>query len=293
MALFRPPIVRWAGAALDRSLFSKTIPIAAARILNIKNIARYRNEFVQTKEILQLERLLPIRPDIEIPTTKVILLNPEVKPEDQKTWSKSLREGVEKEEVGIIPYELKLDYDHWNYLDIVKSILPEDEQGEIPQGFSMVGHVAHMNLREEYLPYKSILAEVLMDKNPGVRTVINKIDEVGEHSEFRTFKYEVLRGPDDMNVEVSEGDCTFQFDYSKVYWNPRLETEHKRLRDLFQKGDVVIDVMAGVGPFAVPAGKKGVFVWANDLNPESNKSLKDAIKRNKVGHQLSLPLRSS
>lgn len=237
---------------------------------------------MQTKEILQLERLLPIRPDTEIPTTKVILLNPEVKPEDQSTWSKSLREGVEKEEVGVIPYELKLDYDHWNYLEIVKSILPEDEQGEIPQGFSMVGHVAHMNLREEYLPYKSILAEVLMDKNPGVRTVINKIDEVGEHSEFRTFKYEVLRGPDDLNVEVSEGDCTFQFDYSKVYWNPRLETEHKRLRDLFQTGDVVVDVMAGVGPFAIPAGKKGVFVWANDLNPESNKSLKDAIKRNKV-----------
>lgn len=85
-----------------------------------------------------------------------------------------------------------------------------------------------------------------------------------------------------MNVEHSEGDCTFRFDYSKVYWNSRLQTEHKRLIDSFKPGEVVCDVMAGIGPFAVPAGKKKVFVWANDLNPDSVSSLEDAIKRNKV-----------
>ena len=112
--------------------------------------------------------------------------------------------------------------------------------------------------------------------------MINKIDDVGTQSEFRTFEYEVLAGPDNMNVELSEGDCTFRFDYSKVYWNSRLQTEHKRLVDLFNPGEVVCDVMAGVGPFAVPAGKKGVFVWANDLNPDSVASMRDAIERNKV-----------
>lgn len=91
-----------------------------------------------------------------------------------------------------------------------------------------------------------------------------------------------------MNVEISEGNCTFKFDYSKVYWNSRLQTEHKRLVDSFNPGEVVCDVMAGVGPFAVPAGKKGVFVWANDLNPDSIASMRDAITRNKVCYASSL-----
>jgi tRNA (guanine37-N1)-methyltransferase len=177
------------------------------------------------------------------------------------------------------------------------SFLPEDAQEEIPVGFAIVGHVgmfscfkderywlslAHLNLRDEYIPYKHVIAEVLIDKNPTIRTVINKVDDVGTHSEYRTFGYEVLAGPDDMNVELSEENCIFKFDYSKVYWNSRLQTEHKRLVDSFSPGEVVCDVMAGIGPFAIPAGKKGVFVWANDLNPDSYAAMVEAINRNKV-----------
>lgn len=45
---------------------------------------------------------------------------------------------------------------------------------------------------------------------------------------------------------------------------------------------MVCDVMAGVGPFAVPAGKKKIFVWANDLNPHGAEVMQDAVQRNKV-----------
>ena len=157
-----------------------------------------------------------------------------------------------------------------------------DVHDGIPQGFNSAGHVAHLNLRENYMPWKRVIAEVLVDKNPHIRTVINKTADVGTGSEFRTFGYEVLAGPDDLDVEVRENDCVFRFDYAKVYWNSKLHGEHTRLIDMFRPGDVVCDVMAGIGPFAVPAGKKGVFVWANDYNPESYRYLDESIKRNKV-----------
>lgn len=121
-----------------------------------------------------------------------------------------------------------------------------------------------------------------MDKNPAIRTVINKTEDVGSESVFRTFPYEVLAGPDDMDVTVISHECEFKFNFGKVYWNTRLNTEHGRLISKFKEGDSVCDVMAGVGPFAVPSGKRRVFVWANDLNPDSYEGLSWAIKRNKV-----------
>lgn len=148
----------------------------------------------------------------------------------------------------------------------------------------MAGHVAHLNLRDHSLPYKHLIAEVIIDKNPQITTVINKVRDVGEDDEFRTFAYEVLAGPDNLNVEVKEENCTYRFDYSKVYWNSKLHTEHRRLLDMFKEGEAVCDVMAGIGPFALPAGKKHVFVWANDLNPHSYKYLTEGIQRNKVGN---------
>jgi len=161
-------------------------------------------------------------------------------------------------------------------------ILPEEFHDDIPSGFNSVGHVAHLNLRSRFDPYKRVIAEVIVDKNPLIRTVINKVDNVGTESAYRTFQYEVLAGEDDMDVQVMESGCVFSFNYAKVYWNSRLETEHSRLVRLFQPGEVVCDVMAGIGPFAVPAGKKGVFVWANDMNPESYKYLLTAIEKNKA-----------
>lgn len=146
----------------------------------------------------------------------------------------------------------------------------------------LTAHTAHLNLRDAYLPYKTLIAKVILDKNAHLTTVINKTDNVGTSNEFRTFTYECLAGPDDLNVEIKHANCVFEFDYSKVYFNPKLNTEHERVVGLFKEGEVVVDVMAGIGPFAVPAGKRGVFVWANDKNPESFGYMERAVRKNKV-----------
>ena len=67
-----------------------------------------------------------------------------------------------------------------------------------------------------------------------------------------------------------------------MYLNSRLGTEHERLVNLFTPEDLVADVFAGVGPFAIPAAKRGSGVLANDLNPESYKYLAINIEGNKV-----------
>ncbi|KAF1989698.1 guanine methyltransferase Trm5 [Aulographum hederae CBS 113979] len=280
----RPP-VNLSMRVLDRAFFQKTIPISAARIYSKQQISHIRKDLEKSKDILARDRLSIVQSDPNSDVqkdSKCLLLNTRIKAEDSSTWGGTIQELVNQQQIKIIPYELHLDYGYWTYHDIMTSIMPMDEEGELPSSFNTVGHVAHLNLRDQYLDWKHIIAQVILDKNSSIKTVINKINSVGEESEFRTFAYEVLAGPDNLNVETKEGDCIFRFDYGKVYWNSRLNTEHRRLVDMFKEGDAVCDVMAGVGPFAVPAGKTNVFVWANDLNPDSYKYLVDAIKRNKV-----------
>ncbi|KAI5927765.1 Met-10+ like-protein-domain-containing protein [Camillea tinctor] len=293
MSLFRPPLMRAAAVGeaivLDRSRFAKTVNLAAAAVADKKQISGWRRKLQQDRSLISAERIPAVvshpEPALASQGAKCLLLDPKIRPAAPETWTPSLSAGVQAAELGIVPYDLQLNYDYWLYEDVMRSILPaevRDENDGFPVGFNQAGHVAHLNLRESFLPYRKIIAEVLLDKNASVRTVINKVADVGTESEFRTFAYEVLAGPDDLNVETRENDCVFRFDYSKVYWNSKLESEHRRLVNLFTPGEVVCDVMAGIGPFAVPAGKKGVFVWANDYNPESYRYLAENAKRNKV-----------
>ena len=62
-------------------------------------------------------------------------------------------------------------------------------------------------------------------------------------------------------------------------------TEHMRIVDLINAGDILFDVFAGIGPFSIQAAKKGATVYANDLNPDCYDALVKNVKLNKLkGH---------
>jgi len=128
--------------------------------------------------------------------------------------------------------------------------------------------------------YCFIIGQILLDSNPQIRTVVNKTNNIDDT--FRFFKMELLAGDDDLMAVVKENGCQFTFDFAKVYWNSRLATEHSSLIKLFHPGDIVLDVFAGVGPFSLPAAKKGCTVHANDLNPVAYHYLHHNVKANKL-----------
>jgi tRNA (guanine37-N1)-methyltransferase len=98
---------------------------------------------------------------------------------------------------------------------------------------------------------------------------------------------EVIAGDENMDVEVSEGNCKFRFNFGEVYWNSRLQTEHDRIvSKILSQGKtrpaVVADMFAGVGPFSIPLAHRRATVYANDLNPSSYNYLVANAKLNKI-----------
>jgi tRNA (guanine37-N1)-methyltransferase len=73
-------------------------------------------------------------------------------------------------------------------------------------------------------------------------------------------------------------------DVAKAYFSPRLSYEHNRVASLVKQGETVIDLFAGVGPFAIQIAKthEDVKVYAIDVNPDAVEFLKRNIRLNRV-----------
>ena len=211
---------------------------------------------------------------------KLILLPPSDIDSVQRNLVPDDKDYLNQIEATLCTHQLHLNYNVWSAQQVIRAILPDDIE-EVTTSFETVGHIAHVNLRDSQLDYKHVIGQVLLDKNnPHIRTVVNKLSDIQET--YRFFKMEVLAGSDDMIATVRENGCMFTFDFSQVYWNSRLHTEHSRIIDSLTLNDVVCDLFAGVGPFALPAGKKGCMVYANDLNPAAYQALCNNVKINRV-----------
>lgn len=112
-----------------------------------------------------------------------------------------LRDCLSCEAQGITRTYVKLDYDYWSarklalilpegnliipsLAEILHAILPTTVDEDIPTAFTVTGHIgasashryrlttesipsiAHLNLREEWLPYKELIGQVILDVGP-------------------------------------------------------------------------------------------------------------------------------
>ncbi|KAF5293193.1 hypothetical protein FQA39_LY13661 [Lamprigera yunnana] len=258
---------------LDKSQFNCEVEIP---ILNIGDA--YVSQVIPhvKKYCLKMRHIKPLQCT---KSNKYILLNPTI-----QNWSNI--ESVDRNallqlslnETNFSTTKLKVCYENYHAVEVFKAILPKEQDGF--SSFSQIGHIIHLNLREHLIPYKKIIGQVLLDKIPNARSVINKIDMID--NTYRNFEMEKLCGDDDMMVSIKENNYVFEFDFSKVYWNPRLSTEHERIAKDLSSGDILFDVFAGVGPFSIPAAKRGCIVYANDLNPDCFKWLNHNKMKNKI-----------
>eukprot|EP00938_MAST-03A_sp_MAST-3A-sp1_P005494 g5494.t1 len=289
------------GEPLDKSSFSMSFPSIALSVEKSRcsEVVRGFKKF-----LFHGRKVKPVRHDPAAPSTRrLVLLDPcvmkdseeektELKIADRpplivpKRLSEKLEDLVGPQGKNISDYTVKVGFDGMSVDEILRKLLPKSEHHEIPSSFEQCGTLARINIRDELMPYRYVIGQVILEKNKRVRTVVCKKGMI--ESEFRTLPLEIVAGDNNTIVTTIEHGTKFRFDYRTVYWNSRLGMEHHRIvkeiekRSTKSKDKVVCDMFCGVGPFAIPAAKQGLEVLANDLNPESVKYLRVNTKLNKV-----------
>ncbi len=127
------------------------------------------------------------------------------------------------------------------------------------------------------------LADAIVESDIPVKTVLNRASKIQGTERVRD--WEVLAG-EETEVIYREYGCEFVLDLASVYFSPRLATERHRVVEQVQSGERVLDMFAGVGPFAIPIAKRGAEVVAVDINETAIEYLRENAERNDVADQI-------
>lgn len=184
-------------------------------------------------------------------------------------------EGYELAEMEFRERERKV-----NYRDLV--CIPSEMKVLLPTSFDVVGDILILRLDDALIPYKDEVGNALLAVNKNVRVVA--LDK-GVKGPFRIRDLEIIVGEKRTETLHREYSLRFKLDLSKVYFSPRLATEHYRVASQVRENEIVIDMFSGVGPFSLMIAKlrRPEKVYAIDINPSAIEYLKENIELNKVG----------
>ncbi len=154
---------------------------------------------------------------------------------------------------------------------------PNPERPALPR-HDMIGGIAVMQEHD-----KDGAARILASR-PSLHTVLYPGSEVG--GEFRTRRFDVLAGMPTTQTHVMEYGHRFTIDLSAAYFSPRLATERQRITSLVQKGEAVLDMFAGVGPFAITLADHAALVVASDINPDAIGLMLENCAKNRIRNVL-------
>ncbi|KAI6220855.1 TRNA (guanine(37)-N1)-methyltransferase [Aphelenchoides fujianensis] len=210
-ASFVPPAAVRGLTEFDRELFRKTIDIPCIRVPTTKY---NRVKGAKTLQQLGLKGTAKLNRAVneENPAQKFCLFDPELlaKNEAAEAEIRAAVRQVADLDVQLETKRVTMEYEDWDVKRCLKAVLPD---GLEFSGHTQIGHILHVNLKENLMPYRFVLGRILFDKIPYAKTVVNKVDEI--NNTFRFFNLELLAGEPDYVAVVSENGLKYKVDFSK------------------------------------------------------------------------------
>lgn len=160
--------------------------------------------------------------------------------------------------------------------------LTPKELEEVVTSFDLVGDIAIVEIPPALEPKEGMIGLALLSVHKNLRTVLKKLGPM--EGEYRVRRVKCIAGEDRTETFYKESGVGMRLDVSKVYFSVRLASERTRIASLVRKGERVLVLFAGVGPFALVIAKQrpDAQVVAVELNPDAVRYMQENIAMNKA-----------
>jgi len=166
--------------------------------------------------------------------------------------------------------------------EVLEGELPLHLMAALPHSADVVGDIAIIEIPPELENNRTLIGNAVLKANKNVKTVLAKAGAVS--GTYRLRELSVVAGEPKTTTIHKEHGCQFYVDVARAYFSPRLSHEHNRVASMVNEGEAVVDLFAGVGPFAVQIAQRreNVRVFAVDVNPDAMEFLKRNVRLNRV-----------
>lgn len=129
---------------------------------------------------------------------------------------------------------------------------------------------------------EATIARDIMTRYKHVKSVIAK--ESGRLDPYRLYNFRLVAGEPDTEVLHKEHGYVLKVDPQKVYFSPRESEERARIARKVKKGERVLVMFAGVGPYAIAIAKKQpkAEVVCVEINPKAVEYAEENVRLNKL-----------
>ncbi|MCX8181771.1 MAG: class I SAM-dependent methyltransferase family protein [Candidatus Methanomethyliaceae archaeon] len=166
--------------------------------------------------------------------------------------------------------------------EALSRIFPQQELDRAISTVDMIGDLAVIKIPREWEEKRFEIGEILLSSLKGVEGVFRQTTPADD--EYKVRGLEWLAGKRDTITLHREHGCYFRVDISTVYFSPRLSFERLRIARLTRKGEILVNMFAGVGTFSIMSVMKGGAerVFSIDKNPAAFKFMMENVILNKV-----------
>ena len=188
-------------------------------------------------------------------------------------------------EIKIVEKDMPKKKKKIDILDEFSEFLTSKEIEDMPKSQEIVGDIMILEIPENLIGKEKKIAKTYLENNKNVKVVVKK--SAIHSGQFRTRKVEVLAGENRKDTTHLESKIRLYLDLEKTYFSTRLGNERLRIAKLVSKGEKVLIMFSGSGPYPLILAKhsEAKKIIGIELNPDAHQFAIENRKKNKINEE--------